>query len=62
MRVPLTYPCRSSRTAGCVSIVSKRIVRVSGWDAVIKSRFRSKPLAFARVLAIRPSGFAVMSK
>ena len=59
MSVPLTYPCRSSITAGCLSMAIRRIARVSGCEAVMKSRFRSKPLALARVPAIRPSGLAV---
>lgn len=49
-------------TAGCLSISICRIARVSGCEAVTKSRFRSKPLAFARVPAIRPSGLAVTLK
>lgn len=49
-------------SAGCLSIAICRIARTSGCEAVTKSRFRSKPLAFARVPAIRPSGFAVTLK
>lgn len=49
-------------TAGCLSTMICRIARVSGCEAVTKSRFMSKPPALARVPAIRPSGLAVMLK
>ena len=47
---------------GWVSMIMSRIARFSGWEFVTKSRFMSNPLAFARVPATRPSGFAVTLK
>jgi hypothetical protein len=47
---------------GCFSIITGRSARVSGWDAVAKSRLRLNPFALARVPATRPSGFCVTLK
>src|SRR4051794_1648035 len=46
-------------TAGFSFSTKRRIARVSGWENLPKSRFRSTPRALVRRCAARPSGFAV---
>lgn len=49
----------SRNTSGCVSMTTRRVATTSGWEAVMQSRFMSKPAASARGLLARPSGLTV---